>query len=355
MLDTTLLVLAAGLLTFAAERPAPVEGDWIAKDFKFVSGETLPELRLHYTTLGKPEREASGKVLNAVLILHGTGGTGGGFLTETFAGRLFGPGQSLDAAAHYIILPDGIGHGKSSSPSDGLRMRFPKYTYEDMVRAQYLLVTEALGVNHLRLVMGTSMGAMHTWLWGETYPDFMDALMPLASNPVAIAGRNWLQRQMRINCIKGDPAWKDGEYTEPPVAGLTCAAYVQSLMTSSALEMQKQMPTRDSVIAMMGKRFQGQIMSKDANDVIYESDAPRFYNPEPNLDKIKAPLIAINSADDVINPPELGIAEREIKKVKRGRFVLLPITSETRGHGTHSLPAIWGKYLDQLLGESSPR
>ncbi len=349
---TLVFALAAAAVASAADRPAPVEADWIAKDFKFASGETLSQLRLHYTTIGKPERDASGKVVNAVLILHGTGGTGPGFLKETFAGQLFGAGQLLDSATHYIILPDGIGHGKSSSPSEGLRMRFPKYAYEDMVRAQYSVVTEALGVNHLRLVMGTSMGAMHTWLWGEMYPDFMDALMPLASNPVAIGGRNWMQRQMRVNCIKGDPAWKGGEYTEPPVAGLTCAAYVQALVTSSALQLQKEFPTRDSVIAMMAKRFSEQVMSKDANDVIYESEAPRFYNPEPGLAKIKAPLLAVNSADDVINPPELGIAERAIKKVKRGRFVLLPITSETRGHGTHSLPAIWGKYLAQLLEES---
>jgi homoserine O-acetyltransferase len=347
-----LLTLVSGLLAFAADRPVPVEGDWIAKNFKFATGETLPELRLHYTTIGQPERDAGGKVVNAVLILHGTGGIGREFLKESFGGLLFGPGQLLDSATHYIILPDAIGHGKSSSPSDGLRMRFPKYTYEDIVRAQYLLLTEGLNVNHLRLVLGTSMGAMHTWLWGETYPDFMDALMPLASNPVAIGGRNWMQRQMRVNCIKGDPAWKNGEYTDPPVAGLTCMAYVQSLMTGSALQMQKQFPTRESVIAMMDKTFPARVTSKDANDILYETEAPRTYNPEPNLDKIKAPLIAINSADDEINPPELGIAERAIKKVKRGRFILLPITSETRGHGTHSLPGIWGKYLAQLLDES---
>jgi len=333
----------------AAVYPAPMEGDWIAKDFKFTTGETLPELRLHYTTIGKPERDASGRVVNAVLILHGTGGVGQAFLKESFAGQLFGPGQLLDGAAHYIILPDGIGHGKSSKPSDGMHMRFPKYTYEDMVRAQYLLLTEGLGVNHLRLVLGTSMGAMHTWLWGETYPEFMDALMPLASNPVEIAGRNWMQRQMRINCIKSDPAWNGGEYTKPPIMGLTCVSYVQSLMTSSALQLQEQYPTRASVIEMMEKNRPAQT---DANDIIYEMEASRFYNPAPQLDKIKAPLLAINSADDEINPPQLGIVEREIKKVKRGRFVLLPITEETRGHGTHSLPAIWGKYLAELLGES---
>ena len=333
----------------AAVYPAPIEGDWIAKNFKFTTGETLPELRLHYTTIGKPQRDASGKVVNAVLILHGTGGVGQTFLKETFAGQLFGPGQLLDGAAHYIILPDGIGRGKSSKPSDGMRMRFPKYTYDDMVRAQYLLLTQGLGVNHLRLVLGTSMGAMHTWLWGETYPEFMDALMPLASNPVEIAGRNWMQRQMRINCIKGDPAWNGGEYIKPPIVGLTCVSYVQSLMTSSALQLQKQYPTRASVIEMMEKNHPEQT---DANDIIYETEAPRFYNPAPQLDKIKAPLLAVNSADDEINPPELGIVDREIKKVKRGRFVLLPITDETRGHGTHSLPAIWGKYLAELLDES---
>ena len=333
----------------AAAYPVPTEADWIARNFKFTTGETLPELRVHYTTIGKPERDASGKVVNAVLILHGTGGTGRGFLTETFAGQLFGPGQLLDGATHYIILPDGIGHGGSSKPSDGLRMSFPQYTYDDMVRAQYFLLTEGLGVNHLRLVLGTSMGAMHTWLWGETYPRFMDALMPLASAPVEIAGRNWMQRQMRINCIKGDPKWRGGDYTEPPILGLTCVSYIRSLMTSGALRLQEQYPTRESVVEMMEKNNPAQV---DANDVIYEMDASRFYNPAPQLDKIEAPLLAINSADDEINPPELRILEREIKKVKRGRFVLLPITDQTRGHGTHSLPAIWGKYLAELLDES---
>ena len=333
----------------AAGYPAPTEGDWTAKNFKFTTGETLPEVRLHYTTIGKPERDAGGKVVNAVLILHGTGGVGQSFLKETFAGQLFGPGQLLDGATHYIILPDGIGHGKSSKPSDGMRMHFPKYTYEDMVRAQHLLLTEGLGVNHLRLVLGTSMGAMHTWLWGETYPEFMDALMPLASNPVEIAGRNWMQRQMRINCIKNDPAWNGGEYTQPPMAGLACVGYVQALMTSSALQLQQQYPTRESVIGMMEKNRPGQT---DANDIIYEMESSRFYNPAPQLDRIKAPLLAVNSADDEINPPQLRIVEREIKKVKRGRFVLLPITEETRGHGTHSLPAIWGKYLAELLDQS---
>jgi homoserine O-acetyltransferase len=333
----------------AADYSTPAEGDWIAKNFRFTNGETLPELRLHYITIGKPERDVNGKVVNAVLMLHGTGGAGQTFLREAFAGQLFGPGQLLDAKAHYIILSDGIGHGKSSKPSDGMRMSFPKYTYDDMVRAQYTLLTEGLGVNHLRLVLGTSMGAMHTWLWGETYPEFMDALMPLASAPVEIAGRNWMQRQMRINCIKSDPAWNGGEYTKPPVQGLVCASYVAALMLSSALQLQEQYPTRQSVIDMMEKNG---LLPTDANDIIYEMEASRFYNPAPQLDKIKAPLLAVNSADDEINPPELGVVEREINKVKRGRFVLLPITNQTRGHGTHSLPALWSKYLAELLDES---
>ena len=333
----------------AAEYPAPTDGEWVAKNFKFTTGETLPELRLSYTTIGKPQRDASGKMVNAVLILHGTGGTGHSFLTEAFAGHLFGAGQLLDGATHYIILPTGIGHGKSSKPSDGMRMGFPQYTYDDMVRAQYLLLTEGLGVNHLRLVLGTSMGAMHTWLWGETYPEFMDALMPLASNPVEIVGRNLIQRQMRINCIKRDPAWNGGEYTKPPILGLTCVSYVGTLMTTGALQLQQQYPDRESVLQMMEKSTPGQA---DANDIIYEMEASRFYNPAPQLDKIKVPLLAINSADDEINPPELRLIEREIKKVKHGKFVLLPITEETHGHGTHSLPAIWGKYLAELLNES---
>ena len=333
----------------AAGYPTPTEGDWTLRNFQFATGEMLSELKLHYITIGNPRRDPSGKVVNAVLILHGTGGTGKGFLTDAFAGRLFGPGQLLDGATHYIILPDSIGHGKSTKPSDEMRMSFPRYTYDDMVRVQYLLLTEGLGVNHLRLVLGTSMGAMHTWLWGETYPDFMDAMMPLASAPVAIAGRNWMQRQMRIDCIKSDPAWNGGNYTEQPALGLKCAGFIRTLMTSGALRLQRQYSTRESVIGMLEKDDPA---PADANDIIYEMEASRSYNPAPQLDRIKASLMAINSADDEINPPELGILEKEIREVKRGRFVLLPITEETRGHSTHSLPAIWGKYLAELLEES---
>ena len=284
--------------------------------------------------------------------MHGTTGTGRGFLSETFGGHLFGPGQLLDATKYFIILPDAIGHGKSGKPSDGMHMRFPKYTYDDMVRADYRLVTEGLRVNHLRLVMGTSMGAMHTWVWGEMYPDFMDALMPLASQPVEIAGRNRMLRKMIVEAIERDPDWKHGDYNQPPMRGLTDAMYVMSFMTSSPLQLQKQYPTRESADQMVLETFPARAAKQDANDMIYAYEASRFYNPEPDLGKIKAPLIAINSADDEVNPPELGIGEREIKKVKRGRFILIPTSDQTRGHGTHSIPEIWGKYLAELLEES---
>lgn len=353
MRNFVVLGLIAGTLT-AADYPLPQEGDWTARNFRFVSGEVLPELKLHYTTIGKAERDASGLVRNAVLIMHGTGGSGRGFLTPGFAGQLFGAGQLLDGSSHYIILPDAIGCGKSSKPSDGMHMRFPKFTYDDMVHAQYLLVREGLGLNHLRLVMGTSMGAMHTWIWGETYSDFMDALIPLASQPVEIAGRNRMLRKMIVDSIKSDPDWNNGEYTKPPLHGLMCAQYILSIMTSSPLQLQKQYPTRESVDAMMEKTYPERAARADANDMIYAYESSRFYNPEPHLDKIRAPLYAINSADDQVNPPELGIGEREIKKVKRGRFILIPISDETRGHGTHSMPAIWGKYLAELLEQSKP-
>jgi homoserine O-acetyltransferase len=352
MLKTLIPGLILSGLVQAANYPAPAEGDWIAKDFHFVSGETMQELRLHYITIGKPERDSRGVVRNAVLIMHGTGGSGRGFLSEGFGGQLFGPGQLLDGMKHYIILPDAIGCGKSGKPSDGLHMRFPKFTYDDMVRADYLLLTEGLGVNHARLVMGTSMGAMHTWVWGEMYPDFMDALMPLGSNPVEIAGRNRMIRKMIIDSIEQDPDWNGGEYTKPPIHGLMCAQYLLSIMTSSPLQLQKLYPTRESVDAMVERTFPARAANTDANDMIYAYESSRFYNPEPNLDKIKAPLYAINSADDMVNPPELGISEREIKKVKRGRFILIPISDQTRGHGTHSMPSIWGKYLAELLEES---
>lgn len=326
----------------------PHEGDFFVSDFQFNSGDVLPELRLHYTTLGQPQRDANGIVRNAVLILHGTGGTGQGFLTDNFAGVLFGPGQLLDAERYYIILPDSIGHGKSSKPSDGLRARFPKYGYRDMIRAQHLLLTEGLGVNHLRLVTGTSMGGMHTWLWGTMYPDFMDALMPLASLPAEIAGRNRMTRRMILDAIRTDPEWQNGDYTTQP-RGLTAAIYILLFMVSSPKQWQKEAPTREAADQFLADRVQDYLSRLDANDMLYTYAASEDYDPFPNLERIQAPLLAINSADDQVNPPELGLMEAGIAKVKNGRYILLPITDDTRGHGTHSLPALWQHHLAELL------
>jgi homoserine O-acetyltransferase/O-succinyltransferase len=332
--------------------PQPVEGDFTIHDFKFDSGETLPELKLHYRTIGELKRDSSGVAQNAVLILHGTGGSGAGFLSNQFGGALFGPGQLLDATKYFIILPDGVGHGRSSKPSEGLRARFPHYGYNDMVTAHYRLLTEGLKVNHLRLVMGTSMGGMHTWLWGEKYPDFVDALAPLASLPVQISGRNRMMRRMVIDSIKNDPEWNNGDYKQAPTRGLTSAIYTLLFMTSAPLQQYKQAPTRDAADKMFDNLVRNQLARTDANDMLYAFDASRDYDPAPDLEKIKAPLIAINSADDQVNPPELGIVEKEIKRVKRGRFVLIPISDKTRGHGTHSLPDLWKEYLAELLQES---
>jgi homoserine O-acetyltransferase len=326
------------------------ENDYTVHDFAFRSGEKLADVRLHYIALGTPRRDAAGHVNNAVLIMHGTGGTGHAFLSEQFAGVLLGPGQPLDIARYYIILPDAIGHGKSSKPSDGLHQKFPHYDYYDMVRAQYLLVHDGLKIDHLRLVMGTSMGAMHTWLWGELYPDFMDALMPLASAPIEIAGRNRILRDMIIDSIRTDPDFHDGEYTTQ-IRGLFAAEYALYIMTSSPLQQQKSAPTRDAADEAF-QQIKRRALGLDANDMVYQFDASRSYNPEPDLEKIRAPLYAINSADDVVNPPELGILDREIRHVAHGRYILIPTSDETRGHGTHSRPIVWQKYLLELLAES---
>jgi homoserine O-acetyltransferase len=333
--------------------PEQTESDFVVRSFTFKSGETLPELRLHYITIGHPARDASGHVSNAVLIMHGTGGSGLGFTSEGFGGELFRAGQPLDAAKYFIILPDGIGHGKSSKPSDGLRARFPRYRYDDMVRADYLLVHDGLKIDHLRLVMGTSMGAMHTWVWGEMYPDYMDALMPLASAPVEIAGRNRMLRAIVIDSIRGDPAWNGGEYDKPPAQGLFAANYALWMMTSSPLQLHKNNPTRDKADAAV-EALQKRALEKDANDMLYQFEASTDYNPSPQLEMIKAPLYAVNSADDEVNPPELGILDREIKRVRRGRYILIPTSDETRGHGTHSRAVLWKKYLVELLKESEP-
>ena len=352
----TLAFIFAAAISTAAQTtpprqtyPTPAEGDLVVKDFKFKSGDTLPELKLHYRTIGTPTKNSAGVVNNAVLIMHGTGGTGAQFLSAQFANVLFGPGQLLDATKYFIILPDAIGHGGSSKPSDGLRTKFPHYTYDDMVLAQYKVITEKLGVNHLRLVTGTSMGGMHTWVWGETYPDFMDALMPLASAPVEIAGRNRVMRRMVMDAIRNDPAWENGDYKTQPIQGLTAAQNILLLMGSAALPWHAQAGSRDAADKFYSDQVKSGVARSDANDMLYYFDSSREYNPSPLLEAIKVPLFAINSADDLINPPELGIMEREIKRVKHGRYILLPITSETRGHGTHTIAAIWQGYLKELL------
>ena len=346
---TTLLLALVTLQTPAA--PAPVEGDVVLKNFTFNSGETLPELRLHYRTHGAPRRDAQGVVRNAVLVMHGTTGSGGQFTGRNFAGELFGPGQPLDAAEFFIILPDGIGHGRSSRPSDGLHARFPRYGYEDMVRAQYLMLTEGLGVNHLRLVMGTSMGGMHTWLWGERYPDFMDALMPLASVPGPISGRNRVWRRVLIDAIRNDPEWKGGDYaTQPP--NLRIAAQMLWLVGSNPVRRHRDAPTLAEADTAIDRYVESYMRTGDANDVLYAFEASRDYDPGPDLEKIRAPLTAVNSADDLVNPPEIGLLEKEIARVPRGKAVMIPLGDRTAGHGTHTLAAVWKSYLAELLERS---
>jgi homoserine O-acetyltransferase len=338
----------------AANFPAPVEADFVARDFRFGSGEALPALNLHYRTIGTPKRDAAGVVRNAVLILHGTGGTGEAFLSRTFGGELFGPGQLLDATRYFIVLPDGIGHGKSSRPSHGLRARFPKYTYDDMVRAQHTLLVEGLKVDHLRLVVGTSMGAMHCWVWGEMYPDFVDGLVPLASAPTEIAGRNRVMRKMITDSITQDPDWKNGEYTAPPHKGLVGAVNLLLMMTSSPLQWHKSGPTRDAADKWYEDQIRARVAATDANDMLYQFNASRDYDPSPHLEKITAAVLAINSADDVVNPPELGLMETLMPRVKRGRYILIPTSDRTRGHGTHSLPAVWGTHLAAFMRDLTP-
>jgi homoserine O-acetyltransferase/O-succinyltransferase len=346
------LSIFSGLtLSRAADYPAPQAGDYVLHDFHFASGETLPELRMHYRTLGAPVRDEKGVVRNAVLIMHGTTGEGGNFLRAEFAGQLFGKGQLLDTSRYYLILPDAIGHGRSSRPSDGLHARFPRYGYRDMVAADYRLLTEGLKVDHLRLVMGTSMGGMHTWLWGELYPDFMDAVMPLASVPTQISGRNRIWRRTIIDAIRTDPEWKNGEYSAQP-PGLRTAAFMLMFMSSNPVQRQKEMPTREKADAAIDQFVSRTLRTMDANNTLYALDASSDYDPGPDLEKIKAPLLAINTADDLINPGELGILEHEIGRVKRGKAIVIPFSDETRGHGTHTLATVWKKYLEELLRQT---
>jgi len=347
----TLLSGLAASVASAGDHPPPREGDYTIPDFKFQSGETLPGLRVHYRTLGKPEKDAQGKTTNAVLIMHGTTGSGAQFIRPEFAGELFGAGQPLDATKFFIVLPDGIGHGKSSKPSDGMHAKFPRYGYLDMIEADYRLLTDGLAVNHARLVMGTSMGGMHTWLWGELHPDFMDALMPLASLPTQISGRNRGWRRTVIDAIRNDPAWNGGEYkTQPP--SLRTAGELLWFMSSNPVLRQKEAPTLAKTDEVLDKFVEQIVKADDANDVLYAVEASHDYDPAPNLEKIRVPLLAINSADDLINPPELGILEREIKRVPRGRAILIPMSDKTRGHGSHTIATLWKDELVNLLKET---
>ena len=345
---------AAALLGFgcAAAAPQPDAHDYVIKDFHFRSGETLPELKLHYYTLGQPRRDAAGQITNAVLILHGTGGSGRQFLVPQFADVLLAPGGLLDPAKYFIILPDGIGHGGSSKPSDGLKMAFPHYDYADMVEAHHELVTKALGVRKLRLVMGTSMGCMHIFVWGEAFPNDAQALMPLACQSVALGGRNRLWRKLAVDAIRADPAWQGGSYASPPVQGLRTAESLLILVGQAPLPMQLAMPKGAQVDAWIAAELPRRMAGVDANDMIYQLEASRTYDPSPGLEKITAPVTWVNSADDFINPPELGIAAAEAKRLKAGRFVLIPASKATHGHGTHTWAALWKDELAALLKRS---
>jgi homoserine O-acetyltransferase len=332
----------------AADYPPPAEADFVAASFRFASGETLPQLRIHYRTFGTPRRDAHGVVRNAVLILHGTGGSGGSLVRQEFAGELFAPGQPLDASRYFIVLPDGIGHGGSSKPSDGLHARFPRYGYRDMVQAEYLLLTRGLKVNHARLVMGTSMGGMHTWLWGELHPAFMDALMPLASLPTQVAGRNRVWRRLISDAIRNDPGWQGGEYDSQPQSLRTALEMIWLMGSNPALR-QAEAPTRADADRVIEHYVEEGFRTQDANDILYAVEASGDYDPGAALEKIEAPLLAVNSADDLINPPELQILERAIGRVPRGRAIVIPFSEHTHGHGSHTYALLWKGYLEELL------
>jgi homoserine O-acetyltransferase len=328
------------------------EGDVVLRDFRFAEGETLPDLRMHYTTLGSPHRNGAGEIDNAVMVLHGTGGDGKQFLRPQFADELYGPGQPLDIRKYWIILPDNIGHGKSSKPSDGLRMRFPKYGYTDMVEAQRRMLIEGLGVHHLRLIFGTSMGCMHAFLWGETWPTFASALMPMACEPIEIAGLNRMWRQLAINGIEADPAWQGGNYRTEPLQGLRTAESMLFVAGSAPLYYQAQYPTRVAASNYAQERVATGIKELDANDLIYQLDASRDYDPWPKLERITAPLTWINSADDFINPRSLKVPQQAVKRMKNARFRLIPESAETHGHGTHTWAKFWKSDLIALLKRS---
>ncbi|HEY7811248.1 MAG TPA: alpha/beta fold hydrolase [Allosphingosinicella sp.] len=328
------------------------EGDVALRDFRFASGERMKSLRIHYATLGTPRRDARGEINNAVMVLHGTGGTGRQFLSPQFANELFGPGQPLDLSRYFVILPDGIGHGKSSKPSDGLRMRFPKYDYADMVEAQRRMLVDGLGVKKLRLLMGTSMGCMHGFVWAQEHPDFVRAMMPMACLPTAIAGHNRMWRKAAVEGIKADPAWAGGNYTAEPVQGLRTAVSLLQVAGFAPLYLQKAYPTREAADAYIVDRIAKDLPTRDANDLIYQLEASRTYDPSGKLERIRVPMTWVNSADDFINPPEYGIAEDAARRMKTARYVLIRATGDTRGHGTHTWAKFWRGELTDLLART---
>ena len=342
-----LAVALLGPLPALAQHPAAKEADWIAKDFRFHTGEVLAEVRIHYTTIGSPAGEP-------VLVLHGTAGSGTGMLTPAFAGELFAPGQPLDASKYFIILPDAIGAGKSSKPSDGMRARFPRYNYDDMVLAQHRLVTEGLGIRRLRLVLGNSMGGMHAWLWAVKYPDFMDAVVPLACQPSEMSGRNWMMRRMLIDAVRKDPDWKNGDYETQPRAVRAANAYWSIVSIGGSQAYYKAAPTREKADKLVDDRLAAPFTA-DANDFLYQWESSGDYNPAPGLGQIRAAVLAINSADDERNPPELGIMERELPKVRGARLYLIPGSEETRGHGTTGMARFWNKQLADFLASAPKR
>jgi homoserine O-acetyltransferase/O-succinyltransferase len=346
----TMVALAAGSWPGSAQAPAPNHpqpktGIWVAKDFKFSTGEVLPEVKLAYTTIGEPTGQP-------VLILHGTGGSGTGMLAPTFAGELFGPGQPLDAAKYFIILPDAVGAGKSTKPSDGLKAKFPKYNYDDMVTGQYRLVTEGLGIKHLRLVLGNSMGGMQTWMWGVKYPDFMDALVPMASQPTEMSSRNWMMRRLITDSIRNDPDWQGGDYTAQPKSARFAGVFYATATNGGTLNYQRNAPTRELADKLLDSRMAAPFTA-DANDYLYQWDSSRDYNPAPQLERITAAVLAINSADDERNPPETGIMDRELKRLKNGRLLLIPASDVTLGHGTTGNARFWARQLPEFL-EKAP-
>ena len=346
MLRILRLLMAAvlcglALPVHAADYPAPQTGDWVARDFKFHTGEAMAELKLHYTTVGAPSGEP-------VVILHGTTGSGAGYLSPGFAGELFGPGQPLDATKYFIILPDAIGHGKSSKPSDGMRMKFPRYDYDDMVAAQYRLLTEGLHLRHVRLVMGNSMGGMQTWVWGVSHPEFMDVLVPMAAQPTAMASRNWMMRRLIIDTIRNDPEWHDGNYTTQPRSVHVASVFYGIATSGGTLAYQKLAPTREAADELLDARLAARFAA-DANDTLYQWDSSRDYDASPHLERIEAALLAINAADDERNPPETGVMLQALQRVKHGALYLIPASQETRGHGTTGMAKFWKQQLARFL------